>query len=69
MAHNLTEKNYKVLFPCRLGSGGRDSQGNHKDLLKNPERFESISDILDLLREGDLEQELLNKVGRYIGKL
>jgi DNA mismatch repair endonuclease MutH len=96
LAHNLTERGYKVLAPCRSGSGGTDSQGNHNDLvgqrnsaelalkrafslkrpfvnqfwesLKSPERFESISDTLDLSREDDLEQALLNKIGKYAGK-
>ncbi|CAC9604514.1 hypothetical protein BHECKSOX_146 [Bathymodiolus heckerae thiotrophic gill symbiont] len=96
LAHNLTERGYKVLSPCRSGSGGVDAQGKHKDLvkqpnsedlalkrafslkrpfvnqywesLKNPERFESISDTLDLSRGDNLEQELLDKIGKYVGK-
>jgi DNA mismatch repair endonuclease MutH len=96
LAYNLTERGYKVLSPSRSGSGGKDSQGNLKDLveqpnstelalkrafslkrpfvnqfwesLNNPERFESISDVLDLSGEDNLEQELLNKIERYVGK-
>jgi DNA mismatch repair endonuclease MutH len=96
LAYNLTERGYKVLSPSRSGSGGKDGQGNLKDLveqpnsaelalkrafslkrpfvnqfwesLNNPERFESISDVLDLSGEDNLEQELLNKIERYVGK-
>ena len=96
LAYNLTERGYKVLSPSRSGSGGRDSQGNLKDLveqpnstelalkrafslkrpfvnqfwesLNNPERFESVSDVLDLSVEDNLEYELLGKINKYIGK-
>ncbi len=96
LAHNLTERGYKVLSPCRSGSGGKDNKGNYRDLVKqpnndklalkrafslkrpfvnqfweslnNPERFESISDALSLSKEDNLEQELLNKIERYVGK-